>query len=382
MEFSISKKNALRILAQVNSVINKKSAVPLLAAVLITLDDKTGTVSFVATDLSVTFSVSIKTTLDQSGSFSLGAREIFSIVRELQDGDLTISVDEKYEVRVTQGKAQYKLDGGAATGFPALLVPSQTDSVSFEAGLLESLILNTQYAMGDALRPNLYGTLFEGSGSTLRMVAMDGQRLSKAEREFAGSALDFSIFVPGKCVQELLRFIRDEKADSLNGWMPVELEMSQENGVLFFCRKSRTLSVKLTDVKFPDYQKMLAKKTSQVLVPRESLLKALQRISQGKSGCIRLSLETNKLKLINANAKLSASSDEIDVDYTGKPIVFGFETAYLLDVLGVDEIKTTIEFGVLIENQILIEFSAANQPIIIRPIQNTEFISVIATRAA
>jgi DNA polymerase-3 subunit beta len=98
---------------------------------------------------------------------------------------------------------------------------------------------------------------------------------------------------------------------------------------------------KLIDGRFPEYDRVIPKDTSNELVADRLLLKgALQRtsiLSNEKYRGIRLIIKKGAIMLQAHNPEQEEAEDEMEVEYTGEDIEIGFNVTYLLDALGAIE---------------------------------------------
>ena len=371
MELTISKKNFLRGLARTHAVADRKSSMPILSNILISTDGP-GTLRFAATDLYLAVSATADAKVTKGGTVAVGARTLFDIVKNLPEGEVTLTVGANHAAEIRCGKARYKVPGMPGEDFPALPSPGETKLIDFDVEVLGELIARTQYSMStDDTRPHLAGTLFEGDGKMARMVTTDGHRLSKAERKLDGAMLNFTMLVPKKGVDELRRLIEDAKLDRAKGDdTPLVIGIGQAGGNAFFRREGVQLSVKLADEQFPPYAKVIPQQQEKrVIIARGPLMEALKRIAlvaSDKSGGVRLAVEPGKLKITSENPDVGEGSDELDVDYAGKPLTVGFNAKYLLDVL-----------GALPDDEVALELSGELDPGVIKPAQHDGFVGVI-----
>ncbi len=372
MELTISKKNFLRGLARTHGVADRKSSMPILSNILLSTDGK-GKLRFAATDLYLGVSAVSEANVGKQGTVAVGARTLFDIVKNLPEGDVSFVVGTNHAVEIKCGKVRYKIPGMPGEDFPALPSPGEAKLSELDIDTLGELIARTQYSMStDDTRPHLAGALFEGDGKVVRMVTTDGHRLSKAEKKLTtGGMLSFAMLVPAKGIAELRRLIEDARADKPKGdESAMTIGIASAAGNAFFRRDGVQLSVKLADEQFPPYAKVIPQQQDRrVVMSRTSFVEALRRISlvaSDKSGGVRLSIEAGKLRITSENPDVGEGSEELDVDFAGKPLVIGFNAKYVLDVL-----------GSLTENEVALELSGELDPGVIKPANDASFVGVI-----
>jgi DNA polymerase-3 subunit beta len=371
MELTIQKKAFQRALTLTHAVADRKSSMPILSNILISTDGP-GLIRFAATDLYLAISASAEAKVSKGGTVAVSARTLFDIAKSLPEGELTFTVGPNHAAEIRCGKVRFKVPGMPGEDFPALPSPGETKFVDVEADTLTELITRTRYSMSsDDTRPHLAGTLFEGDGKMLRMVTTDGHRLSKAERKVEGGLYNFTMLVPQKGVNELLRLAEDARSARPKGdETPSVLGVGQAGGNAFFRREGMQLSVKLADEQFPPYARVIPQKQDKrVVIARVQFHEALKRINivaSEKSGGVRLTLDPGKLKITSENPDVGEGSEELDVDYAGAPLVVGFNAKYLLDVL-----------GALPDDEVALELSGELDPGVVKGAQHENFVGVI-----
>ena len=116
--------------------------------------------------------------------------------------------------------------------------------------------------------------------------------------------------------------------------------------------ESYTFATKLVDGKFPDYQRVIPKEGSKVvLAEKDELRQALNRtsiLSNEKFRGIRLRLSSAQLELSANNPEQEEAEEFLEISYDGNGLEIGFNVSYILDVLGAisgSEAKLTLNDG-------------------------------------
>ncbi len=338
MELSISKRDFLRGLSRTQNVADRKNAMAILANVLLSTQGD-GALRFTASDLYLGASAVLPAKVDKPGTVAVDAKTLYSIVRNLPDGEVSLKVGDNQSVELRCGKVKFKIPGAPGEEFPPPPSPEGATLHALPAELIGSLIQLTSYSMSsDDTRPHLAGALFEAKADLVRMVTTDGHRLSKAERTLEGADLEFSMLVPHKGIGELKRLIEDAKGSRDKGAEgALEISVGHVGAHAFFQHGDHILSVKLSDEQFPPYERVIPESpTRQVVAARAILVEALKRISlvaQDKSGGVQLDLTDGLLRIQSQNPDVGEGSEELEVDYAGGALSVGFNARYLLDVL-------------------------------------------------
>ena len=124
MEFVVNKRDFVKGLSRVQSVADKKSAMPILGNVLIVAESG-GSVRLSATDLLLSVTGSMRAEVKKPGSVALHARHIFDAVKALPDGDITVTVEKNYTARLKAVKRRFDF-----TGMPGEDFPTRSESIS------------------------------------------------------------------------------------------------------------------------------------------------------------------------------------------------------------------------------------------------------------
>lgn len=371
MEFVVNKREFVKGLSRVQSVADKKSAMPILSNVLIAAD-AAGNVRLSATDLLLAVQGTMRAEVKRAGSVALSARHIFDTVKALPDGDVTVTVEKNFSAKLKSGKRSFTLTGQPGDDFPSLPDAGKIPLTQIPVDDLADLIALTSFSMSsDDTRPHLAAALVEMSGETLRMVTTDGHRLSKAERVISGMKGQSKLLIPAKGIHELKRIVdevRSEKAAGTAQTLAVGAVSSQ--GPVFFQREGMTLSSKLVDAAFPSYEQVIPTATDRtVTLGRPAFLDALRAISlvaADRTSGVKLAVTNGRCVISSENPEIGSGQDEIDAALQGPEITIGFNSKYLIDVL-----------GALGSDECALDLSGELDPGVVRPVGRKDFIGVI-----
>ncbi len=330
MKFSAAREALLKPLQAVIGVVERRQTMPILSNVLMVARD--GQVSITATDLEVELVAVADVETQSGGEITVSGRKLLDICRALPEGsviDMSVSGEK---LTVKSGRSRFNLATLPAAEFPVVedIKSGQTISVSQEA--LGRLIEKTHFSMAQQdVRYYLNGMLLETGGGQLRAVATDGHRLALCQVEVDGSKDEQQVIVPRKGVLELQRLLTGE------GDLDLELGANhvriQLDGIRF--------TSKLIDGRFPEYERVIPKESSNELKADRGLFKgALQRtaiLSNEKYRGIRLVIRDSGVVLQAHNPEQEEAEEELAVEYSGEDIEIGFNVNYLLDALGAVE---------------------------------------------
>jgi DNA polymerase-3 subunit beta len=331
MKFKIQREKLLRLLQLVTGVVERRQTLPVLANLLVkAVGNK---LEITGTDLEVELVAECEAEIEQEGEATLPARKLADIWRSLGEGaEVTVAIEGDRAV-VRSGRSRFTLATLPAADFPK--VPGGEADVSLEVSqaAVRGLIDEVGFAMAQQdVRYFLNGMLLEVTDHHLRAVATDGHRLamSTAESSNPGVAKRVQAIVPRKGVLELGRLLDGESET-------IELQLGGNH--LRVQTGPFTLTTKLVDGQFPDYEKVVPSDGSRYLIgDRETLRHAFQRasiLSNEKYRGVRLIINDEQLTIQANNPEQEEAEEIVAVEFSGDEMEIGFNVTYLLDVLGV-----------------------------------------------
>ena len=337
MKFTIEKTELQKGLARIQAIVEKRNSMPILANVLIEASKKgkSSQLQLSATDLEVGIRGVHEAKVEAAGGVTASAKKLFEIVRELADEPVQISTTENQYLDIRCARAKFVLAGTAAEEYPTLPEFTPGKTVTLQAAVLSTMIERTMYATSmDETRYNLNGVFLEQrtDRDVIRMVATDGHRLAYVDRELSAGfeGLPTGVIIPRKALAEIKRLVDEEDTD--------EVEIGFEGNHGLVRKGSVTLTMRLIEGEFPNYQQVIPEQTNHhLLVPTETLAHALRRVallSSERGRAVTLDLSDGTLALSANNPDLGEAREEIDIDYAGEKLSIAFNARYLMDALG------------------------------------------------
>ncbi len=313
----------------VTGIVERRHTLPILSNVLVEVNEQT--VHFLATDLEVQIKASAKLdTPHKAGSITVGAKKLQDILRALPpDADTSLDTKDS-RLTVKTGKSRFALQTLAAADFPKIAdAKDQATQITLPQSEFKRVLGLVQFAMAvQDIRYYLNGVLLSTEGTTLRVVATDGHRLSMATYTLPEPVAKIEAILPRKTVLELIKLL-DESDD------PIQLTMHQ-NQVKFAFAGIEIVS-KIVEGKFPDFTKVIPNGyTNHVNLNRAELLGSLQRasiLSNDKIRGVRLVFTKDSLAIICSNNDQEEAEENLPIEYGKDALDIAFNIAYLLDVL-------------------------------------------------
>src|SRR6266853_653982 len=210
MNLTISKEQILNGLQAVQNVVSTRTTLPILSNVLLRAEGER--LELTATDLDVTISCGVEAKIKKPGASTIPVKRLFGIVRELNNAEIDLEVDEKNICSIRSGPSFYKIHGLSADEFPPLPVFKEEKKVVVVQETVKTMMKKTSFAIStDESRYVLNGILISLKDHKMTMVATDGRRLALVDEEVDVSEKSQGEFiVPAKTVNELNRLLQDK----------------------------------------------------------------------------------------------------------------------------------------------------------------------------
>jgi DNA polymerase-3 subunit beta len=331
LEITVSRAELLRELTAAQSVVERKTTIPILSNFLFEAADDTLTIT--ATDLDQGVRTSCAAKVKKPGACTIPARKLYDYIKLLPEGDISIKLMDNHWVQIRAGRSNTKMVGMARANFPQVPEFPTTGAFKLSVASLENMISKTIFAISnEESRYTLNGALLVLKAESMAMVATDGHRLAHIEK--LGELLDGisgekKTLIPRKALSELLSLLNSTEAETL--------DFADDEQTLFFRVGGRVLTSRKLTGQFPNYEAVLPRDNNKfVIVRSEDLMASILRVAQfadERSGAIKIRLEQNELKLSSSSTDSGESEDTIETPYNYDPLVVGFNSQYLLDFL-------------------------------------------------
>lgn len=338
MKLSIDRADLLRSLSHVQSVVERRNTIPILSNVLLKAQD--GALSLSTTDMDLEILETVAAKAGTPGAITAPAHTLYDIVRKLPDG-AAIEIDAPANdaggvtsLTVKSGRSTFRLGCLPTEDFPAIGAGDLSVTFTLPAADLRTLIDRTRFAIStEETRYYLNGIYLHAAETdgvkVLRAVATDGHRLARFEMPLPdGAAKMPGIIIPRKAIAEIRKLI-DEAGDG------IEISLSETK--LRFTFDHVTMTTKLIDGTFPDYERVIPDGNDKVLeIDPRAFAEAVDRVSTvstEKTRAVKLALSKNTLTLSAHSPESGSATEEVEITYNGGDLEIGFNSSYLLDVL-------------------------------------------------
>jgi len=333
MKATIERATLLKGLSHVQSVVERRNTIPILSNVLIeaTAD---GGLKLMATDLDLQINETIAAAVDQPGATTVSAHTLFDIARKLPEGSQVSLAAADGKMTIMAGRAKFQLGTLPRDDFPVIAEGELPVSFELPAETLKQIIDKTRFAIStEETRYYLNGIFWHVSDDplpVLKAAATDGHRLARVTMPRPDGAEGMpDVIIPRKCVAELRKLLEE-----IDGSVGVSLSPTK----IRFDLGQALLTSKLIDGTFPDYSRVIPTGNDKILkIDPRSFEEGVDRVSTiatEKTRAVKMALDRDKIILSVTSPENGTAAEEVPGDYAAMPFEIGFNSRYLLDILG------------------------------------------------
>ena len=174
----------------------------------------------------------------------------------------------------------------------------------------------------------LNGVLLEVTGKIIRLVATDGRRLAKIEKDLPNAIKkDITIIIPAKAVHEISRNLKEE--GTISFVVGANQTLFDIDGILIASR--------IIEGEFPNYNQVIPQPVSpKIKIATPDFLSAIRRanlLTTPDYPVVKFEVFKDKIVISKTNPEVGESREEVSVEYGGNELIVGFNPQYLIDML-------------------------------------------------
>lgn len=340
MKLSFEKDSLLNGINIVLKAVPSKTTMPILECILI---DATGSeIKLTGNDMELGIETQVEGLILEHGKIALEAKLFSDIIRKLPGGDspIIIESDEKYNTTISCDKSVFKIQGKDGEEFSYIPHIERDRYITLSQFTLKEVIRQTLFSIS----PNdsnkmMTGELFEVKDNELKVVSLDGHRMSIRKIVLKEHYNDIKVIVPGKTLGEISKI--------LNGDNESEVQIFFSSNHIMFDFDSTLVVSRLIEGEYFRISQMLSSDyETKVNVNRRSFLDSIERASilirenDKKPIIITINDEGMQLKMNSAFGTMNA---EVGITKYGKDLMIGFNPKFLIDALRIiDDEEVTL----------------------------------------
>ncbi len=330
MKLICSRTNLLHGVNIVSKAVPTRTTMPILECILI--DASASEIKLTANDMELGIETRIEGTIAERGVIALDAKVFSEIVRKLPDNDVKIETDDSLKTTITCEKAKFNIVGKSGEDFSYLPMIERNTSITISQFTLKEVIRQTIFSIADNDNNKIMtGELFEIDENHLKVVSLDGHRISIRNIELRDSYDKRKVIVPGKTLQEVSKILPGGVEEDVNIFL-------SENHIVFEFDQTLVVS-RLIEGEYFRIEHMLSSDyETKIRISKRELLECIDRatllVKEGDKKPIIMNVTDESMEL-KINSFIGSMKEDIDIRKEGKDILIGFNPKFFIDALRV-----------------------------------------------
>lgn len=307
-----------------------KTTMPILECILI--DASTDEIKLTANDMELGIETKVEGEILEKGKIALDAKLFSEIIRKLSDADSIVSIDsdEKFNTVISCENSIFKIQGKDGEEFSYLPYIEKNKYICLSQFTLKEIIRQTIFSISvNDSNKMMTGELFEVNGNELRVVSLDGHRMSIRKIVMKDEYESTKVIVPGKTLNEISKILTGDNEKEV-------LIFFGTNHILFEFDNTIVISRLIEGEYFKVDQMLSSDYETKVSVNKKEFLDCIERASilirENDKKPIILNIEEAKMSL-KLNSSFGTMNAEILIHKTGQDLMIGFNPKFLIDAL-------------------------------------------------
>lgn len=330
MKLVCKKSNLLNGVQIVSKAVPSKTTMQILECILI--DASKGCIILTANDMELGIETKIEGDIVEKGIIAIDAKILLEIVRKLPDNEITIESDENYNVLITCEKSKFNISGKSGEDFSYLPNIEKEEPVIVSQFTLKEIIRQTLFSIADNDNNKLMtGELFEINDTIMKVVSLDGHRISIRKIELKNSYEHKKVVVPGKTLNEITKILSGDADKDVCIYFTDKHVVFEFDETVVVSRLIEGEYFKIDQMLSTDYETKfkINKKEFFNCIDRATLL-----VKEGDKKPIILTINDTSL-VLKIQSSLGKMNEDIEISKQGKDIMIGFNPKFLIDALRV-----------------------------------------------
>ena len=363
MKLTFERENLLSSLQALQSIVSQRNNTePILSNVLIQAEGST--IECMATDAEIGIRMKIDGTVKEAGSILVSAEKLVDIVKTWpaeKPIDFATTTDD--HVEISGGDSVRKIVGFPDKAFPQFPIVDP-EAFAIDGEVLRSVLHKTTFAAAtDDVRYFLNGLYFNLLEDRTEVVATDMIQLALTRCEPLKLSEDRDGFiVPLKAIKEIERTFANAP----------EIRISRIEDQVLFADAETTLTTRLIDGKYPEYDNVIPKSfEGHVVVPKASIMDTTRDIfarANPEAGKICLEINPQQIRISAKTSETDEIHETLAAESGTGSVRIGINAQMLIETLSHIETES-----------VSLAFRNAMTPVVVKPIGEDGHICLLCT---
>lgn len=341
MKLICSKSNLLHGVNIVLKAVPTRTTMAILECILI--DASANEIKLTANDMELGIETKIEGEIAERGVIALDAKIFSEIVRKLPDNDVVIETDSSFKTTITCEKAKFNIVGKSGDDFSYIPYIERNEVIHISQFTLKEVIRQTIFSIADNDSNKLMtGELFEIEENHLKVVSLDGHRISIRNIELKNNYNHKKVVVPGKTLQEVSKILPGSAEDEVQIFLT-------DNHIVFEFDCTTVVSRLIEGEYFKIDQMLSSDYETKIKINKRELLDCIDRatllVKEGDKKPIIMNITDGNMEL-KINSFIGSMNEDIDIAKDGKDILIGFNPKFFIDALRVIDEENVILYMV------------------------------------
>lgn len=330
MKIICSKSELLNGVNIVSKAVPNKTTMSILECILI--DASGSDIKLIANDTELGIETLIKGNIEEKGKIALDAKILSDIVRKLPDADVVIECDSSLKTHIKCEKVELNIVGKPADEFTYLPKVERLDSIKVSQFTLKEVIRQTIFSIADNDNNKIMtGELFEVNNDVLKVVSLDGHRISVRKIDLKNSYSNKKVIVPGKTLNEISKILSGDVDKDVNIFFTGKHIIFEFDSTIVVSRLIEGEYFKIDQMLSSDYE-------TKVTINKKNLYDSIDRamllVKEGDKKPIILNITDEDIEL-KINSTVGSLNENISINKQGKNLLIGFNPKFMMDALRV-----------------------------------------------
>lgn len=330
MKIICSKANLLTSVNIALKAVSTKTTMPILECLI--LQAKNEQIKMISNDMELGIETVVQGEIQEEGTVAISAKVFSEIIRKLPDNDVTIETDDSHKATITCEKSVFDIMGKSGEEFPVLPMIERDRFIVLSQFTLKEIIRQTVFSISDNENAKIMtGELFEIQGDQMRVVALDGHRISIRRIQLKDQYDPLKVIVPGKTLNEVSKILSGEVDDEVKLFFTDKHIMFEFHDTLVLSRLIEGEYYKIDQMLSGDYE-------TRVTINKREFLSCIDRatllIKESEKRPVIIQITDGSMEL-RINSSIGSMNEDITIQKEGKDILIGFNPRFLMDALRV-----------------------------------------------
>ena len=335
MKIICNRNELIKAINIVMKAVPVRTTMPVLECILV--DAQTGQIRLTGNDMELGIETACQGVVLEKGLIAIDAKIFSEIVRKLPEGEVTIESDENLNTTISCAKAMFRISAMDGEDFARIPVVERSHPVILSQFALKELIRQTLFSIAqNDTNKIMTGELFEITGDHMRVVSLDGHRISIRRIGMKEENPQVKVIVPGKTLSEISKILSGETTDMMNLYFTKNHVMFEFDDTTVVSRLIEGSYFKVDQMLSTDYE-------TKITINRREMLECIDRstllVKEDDKKPIILNITKDRMDL-SIQSQIGSMNESISVEMEGRDIRIGFNPRYLIDALRVIDDET------------------------------------------